>query len=112
MRKETWVSEKEIVPKGAILNHPYFIYQGVLLTEGQVKQNGKATREAVLIPAGTPLPEDVTRIRKYRESTGNRQRVAAQPPPADAQLPPDPPSCEPLCKREFIYRPLARGYPM
>jgi integrase len=76
--KENWISKKETVPKGAMLDRAYFIYKGVLLTEGQVKQNGKAAREAVLIPAGTPLPEEVTRIRKYRESTASRQPVAVQ----------------------------------
>ena len=79
MNKENWISEKEIVPKGAILDRAYYLYKGVLLTEGQVKQNGKAAREAVVIPAGTPLAEDATRIRKYRASTRARHPVVAEP---------------------------------
>jgi integrase len=74
-----WISEKETVPKGTILDRAYFIYQGVLMTEGQVNQSAKAVREAVLIPAGMPLPEDVIRIRKYRESTQARQQAVSQP---------------------------------
>lgn len=85
MSRDNWISEKESVPKGAILDRPYYLYKGALLTEGQVKQNGKAAREATLLPAGTPLPEDATRIRKYRESTANQQKVN-QPVQAESGL--------------------------
>jgi len=84
--RDTWIREKETVPKGAILDRAYYLYKGVLLTEGQLKQNRKAAREAVLLPAGTPLPEGVTRIRKYRESTANRQLVVAQPAQLESGL--------------------------
>jgi integrase len=62
-----WKSEKEVIPQGSILENAYFLYRDELLTEGRIRQYPKAAREAILIPAGMPLPQDAIRIRKYRE---------------------------------------------
>lgn len=65
-----WVSEKETLPAGTLLSTPTWLYKSQLLSAGQLKQNALAARLAVLVPAGTPLPEPATRIKRYRQSNG------------------------------------------
>jgi integrase len=62
------MSEKETLPKGTLLPVPVFLYQGLIMSAGALKQNRTAERLAVLVPAETPLPTDAIRIRRSRSN--------------------------------------------